>query len=571
MQDSHKKIKNIRDCLDELDCEAYLLSTKDEFLGEFISESKERLKWLSGFSGSNGYMLIGKESTSFLTDGRYLLQAKNELIEGIKVYDISQISLASFITNVVGSRNVAIDEYCYSISQIEKLKSEGVSIVTLDEHLVDKFWNREIRKSKFIEVFDIRYCGLSSANKQVTLFKELNLNKENAYFVADPMAVCWFLNIRGRDVVNTPILQSYLLINGDGSKVFFADINESHKNIDEYFISNNIKCIPLSETLGYLKNIKVQQVYFDPNITNYAFRSVVNKKISDPITKLKSKKNKVELANIEKAHFVDGVALTEFLYNLEENSIANDELEAVALLEGYREKSSKYIGPSFSTIMGADQNGAIIHYRADESSNRKFNNNSIILLDSGGQYYEGTTDVTRVVAMGNVSPKVKKAYSLVLKGHIALATAIFPDGTKGVELDSYARQFLWREGMDYAHGTGHGVGMFLNVHEGPHSIGKNPNFAKLEEGMIISNEPGYYEVGHFGIRLENLVAVKRMDNGFLTFKNLTLAPFSKKLIDLTLLTNDEISWLNTYHRDLVGKFLNKLAPAIISWIEEQII
>lgn len=570
---SLEKIALVRVALTKLEGKGYLVSTKDEFLGEFVPEYRERLKWLSGFSGSNGYLLVTENEVGFLTDGRYLLQSSKELPQGIKIYDQAEISLANFIKQYAVESALVIDGFCFSIQQIEQLEESGIKIVSLSENLLDKFWHREVKKSEFIEIHDLKYAGKSSQDKEAEIRNKISLSRGQAYLIADPISICWFLNLRGRDVDTTPIIQSYLLLKDNGEKILFADIFALDDRIKSYFTENNIVLYSLAELTSYFVRNDFSAIFCDPKLTNYGFKNLSGnlKEINDPIIILKAQKNTVEISNIENAHLLDGIALTEFLYDLENKQIAKSELEAVEILESYRCKNPEYVGASFATIMGADSNGAIIHYRANAESNLSFGDNSLILLDSGGQYQSGTTDVTRVISLGKVSNEISKAYSLVLKGHIALAKAVFPKGTKGYQLDSLARQFLWQNNMDYAHGTGHGVGMFLNVHEGPQSISKAPTNVNLAVGMVVSNEPGYYQDGSFGIRIENLQRVVDKGNGYLSFSNLTLAPYSKKLIDVSLLSKEEISWLNNYHKDLINKFSTSLPKHIITWIAEQLI
>ena len=432
-----------------------------------------------------------------------------------------------------------------------------------------------------ISILDDDICGLSTKDKVKSNKFLANLTGKQGFLTCDTTSICWLLNIRGQDTQYTPLLHSYFIYNKRLSFLFcdIAKLDDSHK---EYLKDLKVEIVSIdkiSEFTSICKENKVKQIYLDPNYVSYFFYSELNKalidiiKITDPIIAHKAIKNETEILGSKRAHILDGIAKTNFLYWIDnsKNQESLDELQIAKKLLNFRQENSEFLYPSFETISAFAENGAIIHYNATIESNKKLNQNSLLLVDSGGQYKFGTTDITRTIPIGdNIQSECKRNFTLVLKGHIALATAIFPKGTTGSQLDVLARQYLWSDFKDYEHGTGHGVGSFLNVHEGPQNIGKNVNNIALKAGMILSNEPGIYIKDKYGIRLENLILVKPESEDFLGFETISLVPFDEKLINFSLLSNKEIQWLKNYHQKIYDSISSSCTTEVNNWLLDKI-
>lgn len=538
----------------------YLIPSSDEFLNEYAPNHLRRLEYITGFSGSYGIAIITEKKNILITDGRYLLQAKQELqkdfiiIEGINKVDGSDLGIIGY------------DPMLFSDAVIKNLKDKKLSLVSIEKNLIDQLWkNRPAQSNRAALQLDKKYAGVDSSEKIKTILKALD-PKADFLLLTNPDSICWLLNIRGHDVPFTPVLLSYLLLAKNGNIKLFTDPNKvSHLK--------GLEVCKLDDIKNIYKDLikKKQKVQFDPNKTPQWFFNVGGEQViraTDPCALPKACKNDVEIKGIISAHIEDGVALTKFLYWLENNIAKNiDELLASAKLLDFRKQRNLFQYPSFATISAFGKNAAVVHYHPSSKTNKKINKTGLYLIDSGGQYLNGTTDVTRTLCFGKPTPEQKCNYTLVLKGHIAIATAKFPVGTSGMQLDSLARQFLWRYGLDYKHGTGHGVGHFLAVHEGPQGIGKISSNTPLMENMIISNEPGFYKDNAYGIRIENLVrVVKSKAKGFLELQTITLVPICSNLIDKKLLTPEELSWVKNYN-NMVSKTLGrKLTSAEKNWL-----
>ncbi len=537
-----KKIEQIKKLFSKYKIDGYLVPSSDEFLNEYTPNHLRRLEFITGFSGSYGIAIISQKQNILITDGRYLLQAKNELPKDFAVVEgINKIEGNDF-------GKIGYDPMLFSESTLKSLRDKKLHLVAVERNLVDVIWkDKPQESSRAALLLDKKYAGVERSEKIKLILKTLD-PKADFLLITNPDSICWLLNIRGHDVPFTPVLLSYLLLSKTGKVFLFCDSKKvSHIKGIEVAELDSIK-IKFKEAIK-----KRQKIQLDPNKTPSWFVSTGGEQIikaSDPVSIPKSCKNEVEVKGIKEAHLQDGIAVTKFINWLTKNISKNiDEIYASAKLLDFRKERNLFQYPSFETISAFGANAAIVHYKPSSKTNKKITKKGLYLIDSGGQYLNGTTDVTRTLCFGKPTPEQKRNYTLVLKGHIAIATAKFPEGTTGSQLDSLARQFLWQNGLDYNHGTGHGVGHFLAVHEGPQSISKNPSSVPLKENMIISNEPGFYKATEYGIRIENLVrVVKSKTKGFFEFETLTLVPIATNLIDQKLLTPAEKKWVKEYNR-----------------------
>jgi len=558
------KITKLRKLFNNYKIDGYIVPKNDEFFGEYVKESKDNLKFISNFSGSYGFALILKKDNYLFVDGRYTLQAKIQSGKTFKIITIPK----KIPSNVLKDKKLSIgfDPKLYTELTINNLfKKSDCQLVPLNENLINKIWIRKSNndKNKFYKLND-KDTGQSSINKIKKLSKILKENKADFQFVSASENVAWLLNLRGSDSEFTPIPNSYLILNNNKNIYFFCDLKKVNKKLKKNL--SNIKIISIKYIEQFLQKMKNKTVQLDSSSCSIFFKNIIKKnniiiEKKDPIYFFKAIKNKTEINNTIKAHVYDGAALTKFLFWVKNNFKKKviTEISAQNKLLQFRKNNKTFKSLSFPTISGSGPNGAIIHYKANKESNRILKRGDIYLVDSGGQYNFGTTDVTRTISLNNNQSRIKNIFTRVLKGHIAVANYKFNKNTNGSEIDYAARKHLKKINLDYNHGTGHGVGYFLNVHEGPHAISKG-NKIKFKEGMIVSNEPGYYEKGKFGIRIENLVTLKKFKKKF-KFENLTLAPIDKSLIEKKLLLESEINWLNDYHSKVFAnlkKFMNKL-------------
>jgi len=545
------KIKKLKKIFETYKLDGYIVPKNDEFFGEYIPNYKDNLKFISNFSGSYGFALILKKKNYLFVDGRYTLQAK---MQSGKIFKICTIP-KKFPSDVIGNKKLSIgfDPKLHTQLMISRFfKKTNCKLVPLKENLINKIWIRKSSgKSKKFYNLKNKDSGESSKSKINKLSKILNKKKINFQFVSSPENVAWLLNLRGSDSEFVPIPNSYLIINSKNKVYFFCNLKKITKKLKKD-LDKNITIIDIKSIEKFILKIRNTKFQLDTFSCSIFFKNIIKKnnqvvEKQDPIYSFKSIKNNIEIKNMTKAHIYDGAALTKFLLWLN-NSYKNKkvtEISAQEKLLQFRKKNKSFKSLSFPTISGSGPNGAIIHYEATYESNRVLKEGDIYLVDSGGQYNFGTTDVTRTISLNNNNQRIKNIFTRVLKGHIAVANYQIKQNTCGSELDYVARKSLKEINLDYAHGTGHGVGYFLNVHEGPHAISKG-NKVKFKKGMIVSNEPGYYENGKFGIRIENLITVKKKRNSC-KFENLTLAPIDKSLIKKELLNKSEIKWINSYH------------------------
>ena len=559
-----EKIKKLRNLINKYQIDGYLISKNDEFFNEYVSQNYDRLRFISSFSGSFGFALILKKKNYLFVDGRYTLQAK---IQSGKFFEIVTIpSKYPYDTLKTKKLKIGFDPKLFTKKTLEfffqKTKCEKVPV---NQNLIDKLWQRNTNaKIKKFYSLPNKAFSQSYVKKLNKLVKVLNRKKANYQFVTASENIAWLLNIRGEDTKYTPMPNAYLLLDNKKRINLFCDLRKIEKSFKKKF--DGINFIDIKKTNLFLLDIKNKKVLIDDSTCSVYFQNLLQKnnqilKLVDPIYFLKAIKSKKEMQNIIESHIHDGVALTKFLFWIKDNFEKKfiDEIYAQEKLLKFRKQSINFKFLSFPTISGSGPNGAIIHYKATEKSNRQLKKGDIYLVDSGGQYNFGTTDVTRTISLKSKNARIKNVFTRVLKGHIAVARFNLKTNTTGAQVDVAARKFLKEVNLDYSHGTGHGVGYFLNVHEGPQTITKK-NKTNFIEGMILSNEQGYYEKGKFGIRIENLIRVKKIKKG-IAFEDLTMAPIDKELIDKSLLKKEEIHWLNSYHKKVfknLKKFMNKI-------------
>ncbi len=543
--------------------DGYIIPKNDEFFSEY--SNKDRLKFISNFTGSAGYAVILKNRNYLFVDGRYTIQSKIESGSNYKIVDYLKIINTNFFKNL----NLGIDPSLFTSKQIKNFFSKNNKITVIEENLVDKILKiKDKKKSSFYSI-DKTITGESHQQKISRVSSFLKRNKYDYLFVTAPENVAWLLNIRGYDSPTSPLPNSYLLLTKEKYVFLIAKKNKTTKLLNEKKLRLN-QIVNPTYIIDFFDKLKKGTILLDEKTCSLYLENVIKKKFiitkkEDPIYILKSIKNNIEIKNMINSHIIDGVALTKFIYwikNLKKLNIT--EVDAQNKLEKIRKRNSKYLFPSFNTIAGSGKNGAIVHYRATKNSTKLLNRNEIFLCDSGGQYKFGTTDVTRTICFKNQNQNIKNIFTNVLKGHIAVAQTDLNIKKTGKLIDKDARKFLKKDHLDYNHSTGHGVGFFLNVHEGPQAI-SNSNSVKIKKGMILSNEPGYYKKGEFGIRIENLVYVKKIGRK-LTFKNLTLAPIEKELINFKLLTKKEKEYLFNYHLEVYSKLSPFLSRKEKKWL-----
>ena len=558
-----EKINKLKKLFNYYNLDGYIVTKNDEFFGEYIPENKDKLKFISNFSGSYGFALILKNKNYLFVDGRYTLQAK---IQSGKFFNIVTIP-NKFPSDILKRKKLKIgfDPKLYTQKTLKIFFNKTkCKLLPINQNLIDKIWikNENINLKKFY-ILPKKAVGQNYRLKINKLVNVLNKKKIDLQFISASENIAWLLNIRGQDSEFTPIPNAYLTLDSNKRINLFCNFNKVESSFKKKF--KNINFIDIKYTNIYLTKIKNKKILIDSSSCSIYFENILKKnnkiiEFVDPIYFLKSIKSKIEIKNTIKSHICDGAALTKFLFWIKNNyrKQSINEISAQVKLLKFRKENKSFRFSSFPTISSSGPNGAIIHYKASKKSNRKLKKGDIYLVDSGGQYNFGTTDVTRTISLNNNSKKIKDIFTRVLRGHIAVASYKLKNNTNGAQIDAVARKPLREVNLDYAHGTGHGVGYFLNVHEGPHAISKK-NKINFKEGMIVSNEPGYYEDGKFGIRIENLVRVKKKKK-FYSFDNLTMAPIDKSLINKNILKKNEIKWLNNYHKDVFNnlkKFMNK--------------
>ena len=584
----NERINCLRSYLQKQKLDGYIQPRADSFLGEYVPKNDERLQWISGFSGSAGEILILMNKVILFTDSRYTIQATNETKNtNIEVVITSKTSIQNWLKiNIKNKIKISIDPWLYSYSNLKNYIHFGlnnnIQFIILKKNPIDIFWKHNRNKpNSAINKHPLKYSGVSTQKKIHDLCQNMTKNKVDAYVVSQTDSLAWLLNIRGADLKHTPIILARAIIFKNKKIFLFINRNRLKLSIIQYIKNqtNGLKIFQENKILNKIKEISKlnKKIWIDPMTTPFVIaQTILNKKNNMynnncPIEIQKSIKNSTEIKGSITAHEKDGVALCNFLYWLQstENNKLN-EISAANKIDSLRKKQKNFICTSFETISGFASNGAIVHYRVSDKTNKNFTKNNIYLCDSGGQYLEGTTDVTRAIIIGKPSKLMKKEFTIVLKSHIALASAKFPQGTAGNDLDIIARNPLWKNYMNYGHGTGHGVGSCLSVHEGPHRISKG-SLIPLQPGMITSNEPGFYKKNKYGIRIENLMVILKdknyKNNNLLYFKTLTLAPIDKNLIDYALLNKEETEWINNYNLNVYKNIANKVTLKVKNWLK----
>ncbi|MBT9291396.1 aminopeptidase P family protein [Prosthecodimorpha staleyi] len=562
------RVAALRAELDRRGLDGFVIPRADEHQNEYVPASADRLRWLTGFTGSAGAAIVLRDRAAILVDGRYTLQAQVQVDMAVfDLVDIVETPVADWLEkNLAPGARLGLDPWLHTIGGMRRLKKAaekaGAEIVAVDGNPLDAVWvDRPAPPLGAVALHPPEFAGETAAAKLQRLAAILADRKADAAILSQPDSIAWAFNIRGSDVSHTPLPISYAVLHREGRPELFIDGrklgNEVRAALED--IADVAEPGAFPAALGALGAAKAA-VLVDPAWTSEAVAGAITAaggslvEGEDPVLKPRALKNAAEIAGARAAHLRDAAAYVAYLawFDREAPKGGLDEIGAVEMLEAFRAKTGALLDISFDTISGAGPNGAIVHYRVTRATNRPIEPNSVFLLDSGAQYRDGTTDITRTLAVGAPDPEARQRATLVLKGHLAISMARFPKGTTGAQLDTLARIALWQAGLDYDHGTGHGVGSFLSVHEGPHRIAKTGMVA-LEPGMIVSNEPGYYKTGAYGIRIENLVlvtepeAIPGGERAMLGFETLTLVPYDRRLIDTDLLTAAERAWIDAYH------------------------
>jgi Xaa-Pro aminopeptidase len=546
-----EKIKKLRKLFNHLRLDGYIVPKNNNFFGEYVSESDDNLKYISNFTGSAGFAVILKNKNFMFIDGRYTTQAN---IQSGKQYKICTIP-KEYPFNIFNKKklNLGFDPRLHTENSLNRVfKNSLIKLIPVQKNLIDLLWKR--KKDLNIKPFYIiknRDAGSTLENKLTKLRKIIVLNKVDYLFITASENVAWLLNIRGHDTDYSPLPNSHVFIGGNKEIILFCNLKKINKSFRSK-LNKKIKIYDFDYIPRFILDLFNKKILIDILTCSIFFKTIISKnnlikEMQDPIYFLKSLKNKTEIKNSIQSHLYDGAALTKFILWLKNNFKTKKitEISAQEKLLEFRKKNKSFHSLSFPTISGTGSNGAIIHYKADKKSNRLLKKGDVYLVDSGGQYLYGTTDVTRTLSLDVNNAKIKEIFTRVLKGHIAVASYKLNQNSHGDQIDRVARKSLRDMSLDYPHSTGHGVGCFLNVHEGPQGISRG-NKVRFKEGMITSNEPGFYKKNHFGIRIENLIYVKKIKNK-LQFVDLTLAPIDRSLIERKLLTTPEVHWLNKYH------------------------
>ena len=582
-----KKLEDLRKLLKSNMIDGFIVPHADEYGEEIIAERDRRLKWLTGFTGEGGLALIFADNAFLLVDGRFTTQAKQEVnSKDFTVLEYTHKTPGQIICEEMKiAARMGYDPKLHSIMGTTELRKAcekaGAFPLSVKHNPIDSLWeNRPAEPSSPVFLLEEKYCGTKAADKIALIAAALKKAKEDAVVLSSPQSICWLLNVRGSDVPFLPIVRSYAIAHAAGSVDWFIEPDRVGADLRKA-LGENVRILPPAIFVPEIERLakKRKNIRLDPKQSSSWLENIIaiyGGKISlgpDPCSNLKAIKNDTEIAGIKNAHLKDGIALCKFLYWLETEGVGKTEYEAAQKLEEFKSEGELYQYPSFPSISATGENASLAHYTPAKTGSHKLKKDELYMIDCGSQYFDGTTDVTRTVCFAPPSPEHIARFTEVLKGHIALAGALFPKGTYGFELDSLARQFLWQTGHNYAHGTGHGVGFFLSVHEAPPTISLGRDSLPLAEGMIVTDEPAYYKDGAFGIRLENVLLVKKADiageSEMLCFEPLTLVPFAKELIDFSALTQSEKKWLAAYHKRVYETLAPHLSPALKKWLKDK--
>ncbi|MFN4040462.1 MAG: aminopeptidase P family protein [Brevundimonas sp.] len=568
--------------------DGFLVPHEDEHQNEYLPEANERLAWLSGFTGSAGAGAVLKDRAAVFADGRYTVQVRAQVdAKQFEILDLTDGGVAAWLEGVPAESVIGYDPKLHSPDALAALETAaakaGAELKPVDSNPLDEAWEGRPEQPRAPVVpHEDRYSGETSADKRARIGRSLKDKGADVAVLTAPSSIAWLFNIRGGDVIRTPLPLAQALVRADGTAQLFIDPRKVTNELPGW-LSKAVEIEASDAFASALESLSGRRVLVDPAVSSawvfdrlQAGGAKVIRAI-DPCAIPRAAKNSVEIEGSRQAHIRDGAALTRFLHWVDTTAQQTlpDEREIAETLERFREETGALKDLSFDTIAGSGPNGALPHYKPVSRTIRRMEKGSLLLVDGGGQYLDGTTDVTRTMAVGEPSADQRRMYTLVLKGHIAMAVVRFPAGTTGHQLDALARLPLWMQGFDYDHGTGHGVGSYLGVHEGPQRIAKAPNSQPLLTGMILSNEPGYYREGHWGIRIETLQVVtapqaiaggERPMHGF---EQLTLAPFDRRLIDVNLLTSDERAYVDAYHAEVQSKVGPLLAGEVGDWLRTQ--
>ena len=577
------RVNAIREWLIQHNIDALLVPHEDEYLGEYVPAHNERLHWLTGFTGSAGAAVITKEKAAMFVDGRYTVQVTKQVPGDLFEYRhlIEEPALDWVLDNLPTNASVAIDPRMHSSAWLDMAQAklaEKLELNILTNNPIDELWHdRPAPVVSDVRLMPTEAVGQSSESKRQEIAQLVKKAGADSAVITALDSICWLLNVRGLDVSRLPVLLSHAILHADSSVEYFLDPARLPAEFDAH-VGAGVTVHHPEALQARLETLTGKNVLVDPATSNAWFKlvlqnagaSVVSK--ADPCLMPKAAKNAVEIAGMKACHIRDGVAMSKFLSWLDAEVVAgnlHDEATLADKLEAFRSEDPTLMDLSFDTISAAGGNAAMCHYNHENQPEPgKLELNTLYLVDSGGQYLDGTTDITRTIAIGQPSQEMIKQFTLALKGHIGVARARFPKGTRGYQIDTLARQHLWAEGYDYDHGTGHGVGHFLSVHEGPASISKKQIDVPLTEGMVLSNEPGYYRADAFGIRIENLeLVVETPTNGdfpVLSFESLTRCPIDKRNINVDMLTRPELAWLNDYHQ----KVWDEISPLVEGDVKE---
>ena len=588
MIDIEQRLLALRQLMLQANIDALIVPRSDEYLGEYLPAHNERLLWISGFTGSAGAAVILREKAAVFVDGRYTVQVRKQVNGKLFEYcDLLEQPPAQWLSQQLpGSSVVACDPRLHSLRWYRDTQSTlaaaDIFLQALDENLIDRCWlQRPEARVLPALLLGQEFTGESSLCKRQRIARKVEASACDAALIFAPDSVSWLLNIRGRDIPQLPVVQAFALLSATGAVTLFVNPGRVPEGFSAH-VGENVTVRTESEASEVLSSFDGKRVLADPDTANAWTQLMLQSGGAtlvageDPVLIPKACKNAVELSGTRSAHSRDAVAETRFLAWLDAEVAAgrlHDEAILADKLLGFRAGNEHFQELSFDTISAAGANAAMAHYNHLNAHPAALSMNSVYLVDSGAQYTDGTTDITRTVAIGDPGEELRHMFTLVLKGHIALDQARFPAGTTGTQLDALARQFLWREGFDFDHGTGHGVGVFLSVHEGPQRISKQPSRVALRPGMIVSNEPGYYRDGAYGIRCENLVVVTEVatsggERPMLGFEALTLAPFDRRLLDVDILTAEELQWLNQYHQRVMHEIGPLLVESDRAWLAQ---
>jgi len=584
MPDSiNERLARLRVLMKERGIDAYYVTGTDPHMSEYVAPRWRTRAFISGFTGSFGYVIVTQDRACLWVDSRYYLQAEKEIEKGtFEMLKDEESPLEEWLEENLSPGSVlAVEEKSISIRAFRKLErrlSGCVKVAIDSEDLLDLIWkDRPAMPFSHLRAVDVAFAGLTSEDKLAKVRAELRKKGADCTFISSLDDIAWLTNLRGDDIRYNPVFLSFLFIDSERAVLFASRERFS----DEVYriVEKDFEVREYDRAYEDLMQLVHGSAYYDPGKVNMGFSSVLFKEESssrcglDITTSLKARKNELELRGMRRAHKMDGIAFANFMAKL--NTVPDGSLTEMDVSEAFereRMRMDGYLGPSFAPISGFAENGAIVHYSATGESNRKIDKDGLLVLDTGSQFYYGMTDLTRTLLFGKATQEQKNDYTLVLKGHLALASQRFIEGTRGYQLDVLAHQFLWTAGMTYRHGTGHGVGCNLNVHEGPMRISPAPIDVPLEEGMILSDEPGVYKEGKHGIRIENLVAVQKdamtSFGQFYTFEVLSLVPYERKLIEVRLLSDSEIKLINAYHEWVREELIDEVDEDARAYLEE---